>query len=60
MKKLIILLFIPLVSFGQEWSSNWSENQISNANTVSNVSILEEIDKNTIIFINLAMEWDWL
>tara|TARA_B100002052_G_scaffold297180_1_gene327275 strand:- start:105 stop:740 length:636 start_codon:yes stop_codon:yes gene_type:complete len=54
MKKLIVLLFIPLVSFGQEWSSNWSENQISNANTVSNVSILEEIDKNTIIFINLA------
>ena len=61
MKKLILLLFIPLLSFGQEVNYN-PENDILTIDVPENINELlgypsvEELDSEAIIFFNLATE----
>ena len=51
MKKiLLVLLFVPFIAFGQKWSST----QINQANQGKHVNYLTDIEKETILYINLA------
>ena len=46
----LVLFFVPYIAFGQKWSST----QINKANQGEHVNYLTDIEKETILYINLA------
>ena len=53
MKKLILLLFIPLLSFSQI-NNGWTKSEISNADVARDISNISDFEKDIILYHNLV------
>ena len=53
MKKLILLLFIPLLSFSQI-DSGWTNDEISNADVAREINDISDFEKDIILYHNLV------
>jgi len=53
MKKLILLLFIPLLSFSQI-DTGWSDDEISNADIAREINDISDFEKDIILYHNLV------
>ena len=51
MKKLLLLMFVPMIGFGQ---NSWSSSQIKKASNANHINYLTDIEKEAITYINLA------
>ena len=50
----ILLFIIATTNYFSQISSEWKEKEIGNANTVKDISYLNEIEKEAVIVLNLA------
>lgn len=54
MRKNILLIFAFCISVSYAFSQNWTEKQIEEANTAKDISYISQMEKDVIMYINLA------